>query len=90
MVTKEHMATKQTEVVGIEKTEGVCGGTACVAGTRVPVWSIVETWRRGVSEKELQTYFVRPLSGADVKAALEYFEEHPQEIEEEIRRNAEA
>ncbi len=84
------MATKETDIGRIEKTEGVCGGSACVAGTRVPVWSIIETWRRGVSAKELQTYFVRPLSGAEVRAALDYFQDHAEEIEEEIRRNEEA
>src|SRR5262249_37719114 len=27
---------------GIEKTAGVCGGSARIAGTRIPVWQLVE------------------------------------------------
>lgn len=26
----------------IEKTPGVCGGSACIASTRIPVWGLVE------------------------------------------------
>jgi uncharacterized protein (DUF433 family) len=25
-------------MTGIERTPGVCGGDACIAGTRIPVW----------------------------------------------------
>ena len=34
---------------GIEQTPGVCGGDACVAGTRIPVWVLVNARRLGVS-----------------------------------------
>jgi uncharacterized protein (DUF433 family) len=30
---------------GIERTPGVCGGDACIAGTRIPVW-VLEGFRR--------------------------------------------
>ena len=40
-------------IQGIEKTSGVCGGTACVAGTRITVWGLVESRRIGYSEDAL-------------------------------------
>ena len=32
-------------MTGIERTPGVCGGDACIAGTRIPVW-VLEGFRR--------------------------------------------
>ncbi len=32
---------------GIEKTPGVCGGSACIAGTRIPVWGLEERAESG-------------------------------------------
>jgi uncharacterized protein (DUF433 family) len=74
----------------IQKTPDICGGDACIRDTRIPVWSLVAAQRLGASEEELLTYFVTPLSPADVQAALGYFETNPEEIEEEIRLNQEA
>jgi len=31
---------------GITKTPGVCGGDACVEGTRIPVWVLVQARNR--------------------------------------------
>jgi len=38
---------------GIEKTDGVCGGSAQIAGTRIPVWQLVAARNIGVSEAQL-------------------------------------
>ena len=38
---------------GIAKTPGVCGGDACIAGTRIPVWLLVESRRLNISESQL-------------------------------------
>ena len=38
---------------GIEKTPNVCGGSACVIRTRIPVWSIVEYLLMGVGQEKL-------------------------------------
>jgi uncharacterized protein (DUF433 family) len=74
----------------IQKTPGICGGDACLRDTRVPVWSVINALRLGASRAELLTYFVTPLSPADVQAALDYYEEHGEEIDTEIRLNEEA
>ena len=45
---------------GIEKTPGICGGDACVVKTRIPVWSLVNARKLGMSEKEiLYNHFVK-------------------------------
>ena len=74
----------------IQKTPAVCGGDACIRDTRIPVWSVVQAHRLGVSPQELLIHFVTPLTPADVQAALTYYDEHAEEINHEIRLNEEA
>lgn len=35
---------------GITKTSGVCGGEACIAGTRIAVWFLAEAQQLGINE----------------------------------------
>ena len=79
-----------TEKSWIQKTPGVCGGDACIRDTRIPVWSVVQAQRLGASAQALLTHFVTPLSLADLQAALEYYDEHTEEIDTEIGLNEEA
>ncbi|MEB3340580.1 DUF433 domain-containing protein [Okeania sp.] len=73
---------------GIEKTPGVCGGDACIAGTRIPVWVLVNARRLGVSESELlQDY--PSLQAVDLVNAWNYTEVYSQDIELAIRENEE-
>ena len=73
---------------GIEKTPGVCGGNACIAGTRIPVWVLVNARRLGVGESELlQDY--PSLQAADLVNAWTYAEIYSQDIELAIRENEE-
>jgi uncharacterized protein (DUF433 family) len=71
---------------GIEKTPGVCGGSACIAGTRITVWGLVESRRIGYSEADLLTSYPT-LSATDIANAWAYAEAFPDEIEAEIREN---
>ena len=73
---------------GIEKTPGVCGGSACIAGTRITVWGLVEARRIGYSEADLLTSYPS-LCAADIANAWAYAEAFPDEIETEIRENDE-
>ena len=41
------------QTAGIEKTENVCGGSARIVGTRIPVWLLVEARDLGASEAQL-------------------------------------
>ena len=73
---------------GIEKTPGVCGGDACIANTRIPVWVLVNARRLGTSEAEL-LYDYPTLSATDLANAWAYAEAYPDEIAIAISRNEE-
>ncbi|MFB2980678.1 DUF433 domain-containing protein [Microseira sp. BLCC-F43] len=74
---------------GIEKTPGVCGGDARIAGTRIPVWVLVNARRIGYSEADLLESYPT-LSAADLGNAWAYAEAYTDEIEIAIRENEEA
>lgn len=73
----------------IEKTAGVCGGRACIAGHRVRVQDIV-VWheKRGYSPDEIVDMFPG-ITLADVYAALTYYFDNKQEIEDELKKSDE-
>jgi uncharacterized protein (DUF433 family) len=70
----------------IEKKPGVCGGKACVAGTRIRVQDIY-VWHelQGQSADEIVSRFPQ-LSLADVHAALAYYWDNRDEVEQEMAR----
>ena len=74
---------------GIEKTAHVCGGDACIASTRIPVWTLEQSRRLGFSEPELLDAFPG-LQPRDLDAAWSYVAAHGSEIETAIRDNEEA
>jgi len=71
---------------GITKTPGVCGGDACVEGTRIPVWVLVQARNLGISEAQL-LYDYPTLSATDLANAWVYAETNLAEIETAIREN---
>lgn len=75
-----------TASAGIEKTPGVCGGEARIAGTRIPVWLLVGFQQQGLSDAELLENYPR-LNAADLVHAREYAAAHPAEITNAIREN---
>jgi uncharacterized protein (DUF433 family) len=70
----------------VVKDPGVCGGRAVIAGTRVPVWSIVGYYRMGMDVDEILRALPH-LTAAQVHDALSYFHDDPQEIEADLRAN---
>lgn len=71
---------------GIERTPGICGGSARIAGSRIPVWSVVSYKQLGASDAELLQAF--PTIGADdLSNALAYYRTNREEIDGEIRAN---
>jgi uncharacterized protein (DUF433 family) len=70
----------------ITKTPGVCGGRPCIAGHRIRVQDIV-VWheKRGYSPDEIVDMF-EGISLADVYAALAYYFDHREEIQEEFQK----
>ncbi len=70
----------------IEKTPGVVGGSARIAGTRIPVWTLESYRRQGLSDAGILDSFPA-LHAVDLAAAWAYVELHPDEIERDIQEN---
>ena len=71
---------------GIEKNIAVCGGSACIIRTRIPVWSIVEYMLMGVAKEKLLQNFPT-LRAQDLTNAWAYYEANKTEIDTEIEEN---
>ena len=74
---------------GIEKDAAICGGDACIARTRVPVWVLEQARRLGATEADLLADYPS-LTAADLAAAEAYVLAHRDEVESAIRANEEA
>jgi uncharacterized protein (DUF433 family) len=82
------MATQKIAVdfPGIEKTPNVCGGSACVIRTRIPVWSIVEYMLMGIGKEKLLRNFPT-LRAQDLAHIWAYYDANKAEIDAEIAEN---
>lgn len=74
---------------GIESNPQVCGGEPCIVRTRIPVWTLVQAKRLGLSEAELLRSYPT-LRAEDLVNAWNYARAHPAEIEQQIRENEDA
>lgn len=71
---------------GIDSSPEVCGGEPRIVRTRIPVWTLVQARRLGVSEAELlQSY--PSLRAEDLTNAWAYARAHIDEIEQQIMDN---
>ena len=77
------MTTISTE--HITKTPGICGGKACIAGHRIRVLDIAIYHDAGQSAAEIVELFPS-ITEADVHAAIAYYLDHREEIEDDSRR----
>lgn len=71
---------------GVEQTPGVCGGSARIVRTRIPVWILEGLRRKGASEAELLAAYPT-ISAADLVSAWAYVAAHQREIDMEIAAN---
>ena len=69
----------------ISRTPNVCGGKACLAGHRVRVLDVV-VWHehQGMTPDEIVSH-IPTITLADVHAALAYYFDHIEEIQQELR-----
>jgi len=83
------MATAAKTVYShITKDPEVCGGRACIDGTRIRVVDIACLLRDGYTpDRMLDVY--PSLNLAQIHAALSYYYENPQEIESALREDRE-
>lgn len=73
---------------GIDKTPGVCGGDARVVRTRIPVWTLEQARRLGLSDAALLASYPT-LRAEDLANAWRYARIHAAEIERAIAENQE-
>jgi uncharacterized protein (DUF433 family) len=65
----------------ITKDPDVCGGKACIDGTRIRVMDIVALESEGYAPEKMLNVFAVPLTLGQVHAALAYYYDHKDEIE---------
>lgn len=70
----------------ITKTAGVCGGSACIRGSRITVWGLVASRRLGMSDADILRA-VQGLTAVDLHSAFEYAAANAEEIDRDIREN---
>ena len=71
---------------GVDKTPGVCGGNACIVRTRIPVWTLVQGRRLGLSEADLLASYPT-LRAEDLINAWTYARINPDEINRAVVEN---
>ena len=76
-------------IPGIEKTTGVCGGSACIIRTRIPVWTLVSLKNQGASDATLLEFYPS-LRHQDLNSAWAYYKAQKKEIDLDIKENHEA
>jgi uncharacterized protein (DUF433 family) len=76
------------EYPGIVRTENVCGGSARIIRTRIPIWTLERMRQLGVSESDILRSYPS-LRAVDLAQAWSYSAAHHDEIEKEIRENEE-
>ncbi len=81
------MATDTTQKKSwVQKTPGICGGRACIRTTRITVWGLVNSRRLGEADAQILKS-IGGLTPDDLHAAWIYYQQHPAEIDEDIREN---
>jgi uncharacterized protein (DUF433 family) len=67
-------------MLGIDTDPAVCGGEACIARARIPVWVLVHARRLGASEADLLEAYPA-LRAQDLANAWAYAQLHAAEID---------
>lgn len=70
----------------IHKRKGVCGGRSIIAGTRIPVWSIIKWYKLGLSVEDIIIEFPQ-LTPSQVHYAFSYYYDNQEETEKDIIEN---
>ena len=70
----------------IIRKKGVCGGRSIVRGTRIPVWSLIQWYKQGMTIEDIMREFSQ-LKPAQVHDAFSYYYDNRKEIEKDIAEN---
>ncbi len=71
---------------GVVSTPGICGGDPRIAGTRIPVWVLVQFKQLGTTEAEILRAYPT-LRAEDLTNAWAYYRAHKASIDEQILEN---
>jgi uncharacterized protein (DUF433 family) len=71
---------------GIESTPGVVGGAPRIAGTRIPVWALVQYRKLGANDAELLRIYPT-LRAEDLVNAWSFYRVRTSEIDRQILEN---
>jgi uncharacterized protein (DUF433 family) len=79
------MATAKASVSypHVTKTPGVCGGKACIDGTRIRVNNVVFLHQDGANDEKIREAYP-DLTPAQIHAALAYYYDNRDEIDAEL------
>jgi uncharacterized protein (DUF433 family) len=70
----------------ITSKKGVCGGRSIVRGTRIPVWSLIQWYKQGMTIEDVMREFPH-LKPAQVHDAFSYYYDNRKEIEKDMAEN---
>ena len=73
----------------VRETPGVCGGYPCVGSSRIPVSSLVLTYRQ-LGDTDLVVEAYPTLTPDQIRGALAWYLEYPARVDEDIESNARA
>lgn len=73
----------------IISTPNICGGSARIKDTRIPVWGLALARKQGFTDSEILEMYPH-LQLSDLTAAWEYQASHTDEITAEIQNNQSA
>ncbi|MGD0237097.1 MAG: DUF433 domain-containing protein [Syntrophorhabdales bacterium] len=79
-------ARKQILHPHIMRQKNVCGGRSVVAGTRIPVWSLIKWYKLGMAVEDIIREFPQ-LRPSQVHDAFSYYYDNMDEVERDIAEN---
>jgi type III restriction enzyme len=79
-------ARKQTVHPHITRRKNICGGRSVVAGTRIPVWSLIKWYKMGMAVEDIIREFPQ-LTPAQVHDAFSYYYDNLYEVEKDVAEN---
>lgn len=81
--SRARVVASSPDAAPITRTAGICGGRACVAGTRITVWGLVSHQNLGLDERAILAA-VPLLTSDQLSAAFRYADENADEIAHDL------
>jgi uncharacterized protein (DUF433 family) len=73
----------------IIKIPGVCGGSAIIESSRIPVWTIIKCLTSGFPKRKIIMNFAG-LTKENIDDCIDYYSKNKKEIDLDIKENEEA